>query len=548
MSFCDFKFDHSSGDLLRGEKRLRIPKQTSQLLAILLEHPGTVVTRAQLQHTLWPDGEFLDHEHAIIRVIRDLRAILRDNPKSPKFIETVHKRGYRFLPEVDTTPATTPPLEAPSSPHEHSTPQQPKHSPPQEEASATEPASLTSRFLPDTQQHQTTTILPQQSTSKRFLELNHWILGATLLCLITVALAMESLRHRHNSAVAPESSPVSLGIAPFQSDGPGAAEMGESFRLDLTDALAQLPIIQIRATNSLNTMSRDDSSIRSISGKLNLDMLLLGTFHLRKNHLTAQFELIRGRDSLHLASFQYEGTPNELADIRDKLQRDIFLSLQGKGRSMQSIRGSTNDPLAYGEYLQGRELTRLRDPIYLNQALAHYQSAIQRDPNFAQAYAGMAADHLALRYFADPVKHQNAAKQLAQHALQLDPELAEAHAVLGDVALRGAWNFALSETELRRAIELDPSKSTYHAWLASLMVNEGRFHEGLSEINLAIADDPLWPAVYSMGTYVAGMARKYDTAMVYAQKAVSLTPDSPSSHNQLAWAYFTAKTVQGSRG
>jgi tetratricopeptide (TPR) repeat protein len=153
----------------------------------------------------------------------------------------------------------------------------------------------------------------------------------------------------------------------------------------------------------------------------------------------------------------------------------------------------------------------------------------------------MASTHLALRYFSNAAENQNAAKQLAQQASQLDPQLAEAHAALGDVALRSAWDFALGERELRRAIELDPHKATYHAWLSSLLVYEGRFDEALSEMDRAVADDPLWPLVYSMATYVAGMAHDNNLAIAYAQKYLSLVPDSPESHNQLGWAYFCAK-------
>jgi len=111
VSFLDFKFDPSSGELLRGNKRLRIPKQTSQLLAIFLSSPGTVITRAELQEQLWPGGEFLDHEHAINRVITDLRAVFRDNARSPRYIETVHKRGYRFLPAITVDPRSSPPIQ-----------------------------------------------------------------------------------------------------------------------------------------------------------------------------------------------------------------------------------------------------------------------------------------------------------------------------------------------------------------------------------------------------------------------------------------------------
>ena len=536
VSFLDFKFDLSSGDLLRGDKRLRIPKQTSRLLGIFLERPGVVVTRAELQELLWPDGEFLDHEHAINRVVTDLRAVFRDNPKNPKYIETVHKRGYRFLPQITVIPVATAVANPAPTAKGDPLPQEPAAATAKAEIQPVAPPSLPSISESQTQ---AVPILPLH-TSKRPLQRSRWLFAGGLALLAVIVLAAGIYRHRRPPAVT-ETNVVSLGIAPFESEGPGAEEMGESFRLDLADALAQLPVVQITATNSLNNITRDDNGIRSISEKLHLDMLLLGKFRVQGDRCTVQFELVRGRDSLHLASFQYEGSKDELAVIRDKLQRDIFLNLQGKDKSMQSIRGSTDDPQAYGEYLQGRELTRLRDPTALNQALIQYQAAIQRDPKFAEAYAGMAATHLALRYFSDPEEHQNAARQLAQQALQLDPQLAEAHAALGDVALRSNWDFALGERELRRAIELDPHKATYHAWLSSLLVYEGRFDEAMSEIDLAVADDPLWPLVYSMATYVAGMAHDSTRAIAFAQKYVALVPDSPESHNQLGWAYFCDK-------
>jgi len=540
VSFLDFKFDLSSGDLLRGGKRLRIPKQTSRLLGIFLERPGTVVTRAELQQLLWPEGEFLDHEHAINRVVTDLRAVFRDNPKNPKYIETVHKRGYRFLPSIA--------LVSTSTPVQYPTPATPDSQPQEREVAAAEMATRpnlsSAPLFPALESLQRAVdILPPIQTAKPLIQSYRWIIagGVALLAIIALATGLTGLyRHWHPAANA-EPNVVSLGIAPFQSEGPGAEEMGESLRLDLADALAQLPVVRIRATNSLNNISRDDKGIRSISEELHLDMLLLGKFRVEGNRCTVQFELVRGRDSVHLASFQYQGSKDELAGIRDKLQRDIFLSLQGSGKSMESIRGSTNDSQAYGEYLEGRELTRLRDPTALNEALRHYQAAILRDPKFAEAYAGMAATHLALRYYSNAISHQNTAKQLAQQALQLDPQLAEAHAVLGDVAWRSAWDFALSEGELRRAIELDPHKSIYHAWLGQLLVDEGRFDEALAEIDLAVANDPRWPVIYSIATFVAGMAHDNNRAMNFAQKFVSLIPDSPASHNQLAWAYFTAK-------
>jgi DNA-binding winged helix-turn-helix (wHTH) protein/tetratricopeptide (TPR) repeat protein len=535
VSFLDFKFDLSSGDLLRGDKRVGMPKQTSRLLEIFLERPGAVVTRAELQELLWPEGEFLDHEHAINRVIADLRSVFRDSPKHPKYIRTVHKRGYRFIPKISFIPVMSTVLSPdPKIQGEDKLPVV------ESRAENSQAESSLSLIPPDsgyTQQNDAAGEV--HPLARRSSDRYRWLLLAAVpLLLLLIAVAF----YRHSRRpLAAETNTVSLGIAPFQTEGAGAEETGESFRLDLADALAQIPIVRITATHSLNNINRDDGGIRSISEKLRLDMILLGKFRIAGDRCRVEFELVRGRDSLHLASFQYEGSKDELAGVRDKLQRDIFLTLQGTGKSMQAIRGSTDDPQAYGEYLQGRELTRVREVMALNQALGHYQIAIQRDPKFAEAYAGMAVTHLALRYFSSPIEHQNAAKQLAQQALQLDPALAEAHAVLGDVALRSEWNFALGERELRRAIDLDPRKSTYHAWLASLLVYEGRFDEAMAEIDRAVADDSLWPLVYSMATYVAGVAHDNNRAIGFAQKYQSLVPDSPESHNQLGWAYFVAK-------
>jgi DNA-binding winged helix-turn-helix (wHTH) protein/TolB-like protein len=552
VSFLDFRFDRTSGDLFRGDKRLRIPKQTSHLLAIFLEHAGQVITRSELQHLLWPDGEFLDHEQAINRVITDLRAVLRDNPKNPKYIETIYKRGYRFLPAVSpAVPAAVPivavlpGLDSASGVQMPAQPEEP-YAGPELALQLAEVSPTAFLALPDFETEQAVAAISSRDTSRptlrRAWRFYRWQLAAGVVLFVGILFLAGLYWYRHRP-VAAEKNVVYLGIAPFQSEGPGAEEIGESFRLDLADALSQLPVIQIRATNSLSKIGRDDNSIRNISEKLHLDVLLLGKFRVDGNRCAVQFELVRGRDSAHLASFQYNGRTDALEIIRDKLQRDIFLSLQDKEKSVQSIRGSTDDSQAYAQYLQGRELAQIRDPTALNQALDHYQLAIHRDSHFAQAYAAMATTHLALRYFniSNAADHQNQAKQLAQKALQLDPQLAEPHAVLGEVAFRSVWDFALGESELRRAAELEPHKAIYHTWLAALLADEGRFKEALSEIDLAIADDPLWAPVYSMATFVAGVAHDNDRMLGFVQKYLALVPDSGYSHDQLAWAYFSAK-------
>jgi len=530
LSFLDFKFDPASGDLFRGQKRLRMPRQTCALLSILLERSGTVVSRTELQGLLWPSGEFLDYEQAINRAITDLRSILRDSPKNPRYIETVHKRGYRFLPEV------SPVAVAPDPPQELTRPEPDRlaDEPSQQESLllSSAPAEI---VVPEAEQK----CAVASSSQGR---MPRWALWAAMVFIAAVAVIAVGLRKRSSVPAAPGEVPY-LGIAPFQTEGAGAEEIAESFRLDLADALAQLPVIQIRATNSLKKIAYDDNSIRESSQQLHLDLLLLGKLRVKDNLCTVQFELVRGRDSVHLASFQYNSSKETLASVRDKLQRDLFLSLRNENRSVQSVRGSTEDPEAYSEYLQARELAKVRDPGSLNQALAHYDRALQRDPNFAEAYAGMATSQLALRYFdvSKAAEHQNRAQQLARRALQLDPQLAEPHGVLGEVAYRSIWDFHQGESELRHAVELEPYKAINHIWLATLLADEGRFREAQVEVDSAIADDPGWPAVYSIATFVAGVAHDDNRMLAAVKKYLELVPDSSYSHDQLAWAYFSAK-------
>jgi DNA-binding winged helix-turn-helix (wHTH) protein/tetratricopeptide (TPR) repeat protein len=537
VSFLQFTFDLASGDLRRdGGRQIRMPEQSIRLLAILIERAGTVVYRDELQQLLWPEGEFLDHEHAINRIVTQLRSVLRDDPRKPRYVETVRKRGYRFLPPVTV-------IASENAPEIELAPQANQYLPAEDQPAsaaieAIAPPDLGLVIGPDAQQipHPARQNLAARMRARFIVRIAVVGSAATILLVATSIAIYHYLPWRAQ----PEVNAISLGITPFQSDGPGAEQTGESFRLDLADALSQLPAVQVRATNSLTSIGRDDNSLRMASDKLHLDMFLLGRLRVQGDRCIVQFELVRSRDFLHLASFQYEGGKDELAIIRNKFQRDLFLRLQGKSKSAQAIRGSTDDSQAYSEYLVARELTQVRDPTALNQALGHYQRAIQLDPKFAQAYSGMATVHLSLRYF-NPADHQKQAQQLANAALKLDPDLAEAHGVLGDVAFRADWNFRLGEIELRRAVELEPQVATYHAWLAGLLADEGRFSEAMPEIDRAIADDPLWPSVYSMEAFVDGAARD-DTRMIAAvHKYLSLVPDSAYTHDQMAWAYFSAK-------
>jgi Tfp pilus assembly protein PilF/TolB-like protein len=318
--------------------------------------------------------------------------------------------------------------------------------------------------------------------------------------------------------------------------------LAESFRLDLTDAISQLPAVQVRAAHSFPKGKRDDTGIPTLAQNLKIDTLLFGKFTVQGDECLIQFELVRGRDAIHLASLQYRGTKNELASIRDKAQRDIFTRLALASDTKPDLHGNTEDPRAYEAYLRARyHLSQWTDESVLK-SLQEFESAIAEDPNFAKAYAGEASAYFVLAEHEAKPKQESyrKLKQLAEKAIALDPSIAEAHAMLGQIALNQDWDFPLAEKQLRQAVELEPNQAIYHLWYSILLCVQGRFDESLHQIDLAHSADSFWPPVYMTEIFLAGAARQYARSIDSGEKLITLMPDWPLAYDQLGLTLWYA--------
>jgi TolB-like protein len=305
--------------------------------------------------------------------------------------------------------------------------------------------------------------------------------SAALLAI--VLLVIFGILHTRPTSAAPNA--LKLGIVPLHALGdPQASDVGEGFRLMLSDAISKLPHVQVRAASSLT--SSEAADIPRLSRALNLDDLLLGSIARQGDQYDLKFELVRAADATYLASFEYSGTRKDFPALCERLQQDVFHYLQAKTETLQTVKGSTNDPLAYELYLQGAFHMFEREPASLRQAVTEFQQAIVRDPKFAAAYAGMATAHLKLSaYDTNPEDGLlNKAEQFAKNAIQLDPSLAQAHAVLGCTAYKLDRDFSRGEAELRNAIRIDSTQAEYRNWLAVLLTEEGRFDEAQAQLNL----------------------------------------------------------------
>jgi len=527
--FSVFSFDSKTGDLARDGHRLRITEQARQVLAALLENAGSIVTREELRQRLWPGGEFLDWDRSINKVVVHLRSALQDDSKGARFIETVPKRGYRFI-----APVTFEPMRV--------SPQTELHQ--DERASSTDSAEVPQAAAEAlANEPQSPALAPPAPELVPEARRRPSVLGVAVMAVLTIAagtLATALIIH-----IARRHSPqpyASVGIPPFEASGDGAENLAEGFRLDLTNAVAELPTLQVRAAHSFPAPLRDDQSIRAAAKSLQLDLLLFGKMSVSGGSCVFHLELVRGHDAVHLASFRYSGSTQELGSMREKIQRDLFEELGLTGRGQWRTQSSTSNPKAYQAYLQARlDLSGWSDaPV--QRALEGFQRAIAEDPNFANAYAGLASAYVLLgdHGVAPFEESYRKAQEAAARAVQLAPFTAEGHAILGEVALRRDWNFELAERELRRAVELDSNRAIFHLWLSVLLCFQSRSDEALHEIDLARAADPLWAPVYGTEVFLAAAAGQTPRAIQASERLTALMPDWPATYDQRGWAYWFA--------
>ena len=366
-----------------------------------------------------------------------------------------------------------------------------------------------------------------------------WILAAAFVVLGALGALGVLVRHKSPTRRAEN---IYVGIAPFEISGPGAEQLADSFRLDLTDAISQLPSVQVRAAHSFPAGQRDDASIPTLARNLQIDTVLFGKFTVHDNECLIQFELVRGRDAIHLASLQYSGTKAELTAIRDKAQRDIFARLDLATNREHPSHGGTENPRAFEAYLRARyHLSQWTDESVIK-SLQEFETAINEDPGFAKAYAGLASAHFVLAEHEVKPKLESfrKARELAEKAIQMDSSLAEAHAMLGQMALNQDWNFPLAEKELRQAVDLEPNQAIYHLWFSTLLCIENRFEESLQQIDLAHAADTFWPPVYMTEIFLAGAARQYSRSIEAGKKLIALMPDWPLGYDQLGLTLWYA--------
>ena len=477
--FGAFTVDARTGELSHSGRRTPLRDQAFQLLLALLERPGELVTREELSRRLWGTDTFVDFDRGLNKIVNHLRDALGDSAEQPRFIETLPRKGYRFIAAVTRTGedgGTAPQPTAPS-------------------------AARVRRWLP------LSVVLAAGlgiAVGAGLGEVRKWTIG------------------RWNAAQAISA----LAVIPLENLSRDSEQ--QYFADGLTDALitdlAKAGTVRVASRTSVIRYREAKKSIEEIGRELNVDAVVEGTVMHAGNHVRITAQLIQVSTDMHLWADAYERDVSEILDLQRVLATDIARRINAFVKPLDRAR--IVNPEAYGLYLKGRYAFHEYTSQGWQQAIEHFNRAIETDPAFAPAYSGLADAYLvAGTYGAIPTEEAlTRGKAAAAKALQLDDRLASAHYALATAHTWYDWDWAGAEREFRRGLELNASDSLGRNWHAGYLSLLGRHDEAIAEQERARQLDPLSLIVNANLTRALYWARRYDEAIVQARKTRELDP------------------------
>ena len=336
----------------------------------------------------------------------------------------------------------------------------------------------------------------------------------------------------------------SIAVMPFENRNSDADTdyLSDGLAESVIFRLTQLPDLRVSPTSSVMRYKGASTDVAKIANELGVDAVMTGRLTKRGDNLNITVELVDARTNKSLWGEQYERKLSELLTTQREIVTEIVGKLQLKlsGESEQKLaKKYTDNPEAYQLYLQGRYHWNKRQPKEFEKAIEFFKQAIEKDPNYALAYSGLADSYSQFPTYGDfrPKEYMPQAKAAALKAIELDPNLAEAHASLAIVLLYYEYDFSGAEKAFKRAIELDPNYASAHQWYAELLSKNGRHDEAIREITKAIELDPFSFAINLTMHYQLRYAGRFDEAFSQNKKFNELFPNEQRFHNLNSGVY-----------
>jgi TolB-like protein/DNA-binding winged helix-turn-helix (wHTH) protein/Tfp pilus assembly protein PilF len=517
--FGPFQVDLASGELHKHGVRLRLQEQPFQILVMLLENPGEVVTRDELRNKLWTSDTFVDFDVGLNNAVLRLRNVLGDSADSPRFIETLPRRGYRFIAQVDA------PVAAPL--HESA---QPSTAGYQEEAVASLASAASQLAKP---------------SLARLRVRRIWTVGFVLALLLALfaGLNVGGLRQR---VLGRPSAPAIRSLAVLPLENLSGDEAQEYFADGMTDELitdlASIARLRVISRTSTTHYKGTHKTIPEIARELNVDAVVEGSVGRSANKVRIRAQLIRAMPEEHLWAESYErDLPDVLAlqrDVAKAIASEIKVHLTPQERQHLANARPIN-PDAYNAFLLGDYHSSKRNPAAMDKGIQYFQEAIRIDPSYAQAYAGLANAYIERDIWGGlgVGKSADQVRAATLKALELDGELAEAHALLGQIHFQYDWDWQSTEAEYKRAIQLNPNLAASYVRYAYFLQAMSRHTEALAAAHHAVELDPLSASNISDEGRILYRARQYENAVARYQRALELDPGYLPALGRIAEAY-----------
>jgi TolB-like protein/DNA-binding winged helix-turn-helix (wHTH) protein/Flp pilus assembly protein TadD len=500
IRFGVFELDPESGELRRSGARIRLHDKSFQVLTALLERPGEIVTRQDLQHRLWPADTFVEFDNNLNNAVSRLREALGDMADNPRFVETVPRRGYRFIAPVEkpVDNAVQLPVETPV------------------EKPVPRPAHVVAPMAP-------------------------WRWIALLTAAIAALAAWPALKPPPDPAPAAQRT---VAVLPFVAGDTTEGSSDSYIAFGMTEAL----ITELSHVGALKVISQTSAlqykdarkPLKQIAGELGAGTIVEGSVLREGDQVRITVQLIDAGSDTHLWAQSYGRDPAAALVNQRELAREVA----GIIRSRIAPSDHTTLPVieqtnaaAYEAYVKGRYFLSQPSEASWRKSREFFEQSIAADPDFALAHVGL-SNYYGTTDTIPPAEAMAHARASALRALALDDNLAAAHAALAYVHYFGEWNWSETERRFARAIELDPNDSRSRRWLALYLNSVGRSATAIEEIRRAIELDPVSVSAYDAAGAIYFDARQFDKVIEQAQRILELSPNDPRGLAHLATAYF----------
>ena len=506
--FGVFEADLHTGEVCKSGRKVRLQEQPFRVLAMLLQRAGEVVTREDIQKKLWPEDTFVDFEHGLNIAINKIREALGDSAESPRFVETLPKRGYRFIA----------PVVALDSPH---------------------PAAAVLATVPP--EELTEPELARPKTAKAWRYAFASLGGVAVMAGLLIGMNAGGLRDR---VLGTSSLPQiqSIAVLPLEnlSGDPEQEYLADGMTEAIITELGQASTLRVTSRTSIIRYKEAKKPLPQSARELNVDAIVEGGVLRSGDRVRITAQLIHAPTDRHLWAETYEEDVQDIIlvqrQVAQAVTREIRINLASREEANSSP-GRAPNPQAYEAYLKARYYNER--PGERARAMEYFNQAIQIDPDYGAPYAALAGSYYIPTFYdtVPPREGFSRMREAASNALSRDDTLAEAHSYLAIVKLHYDWDWAGAEQEFRRALQLNPNQADVRHNYAHFLMAMNRGAESLAESERAVDIDPFSLGLMACVGWHRLFGGQYDSSIEQSRQTLQVNPNFLWAQINLAWAY-----------